>query len=767
MQADALDWSAEDRVLLCDSLRELLARGWTPSPATTAAAPLDAVSRIWARLADHGVLELCASSRQGGWREAVLAIGELGRAACPAPLIDAALCQHLAAATKHDVAPRATEFAAAVAAGTILPALVFGNRGGDLDAGRAALDADDRVIGDCGFVEHAGWATHYLVAVGDRQGSAEDAPEVERLAIVSATAPAVRVEWLPGLAATPLARLHFSRAPAIVLSVAPGTTASLAALARLGLAARALGAARRAFELVVDHAKTRTQFGQPIGHFQAIQHKLADGLIALEAAALLRDDAARRVDSRDPQWRCAIEVLVAFAAPALSELELQIHHAFGAIGFAEEHEAPRHFRQVFGDVTRLGGARAARDALATRLLSGSGSALPELDVGDRANAFRTEVRAWLGLHWDAAARTRERARPFCERGVDREFSRTLGLQRWIAVSWPREYGGLGLGPLEQFVFMEEMALAGAPLGAHSCASEMIGPALIAFGSDEQKARFLPAFLQGALTFSLGYSESGAGSDLASLRFRAVRDGEGWLLDGEKLWTSRGDVAHYHWLAARTDAAATPPHAGISVFMVPLDSPGITIRTGSALHGHTFSSVHYDRVRVPDSARVGDVNGGWKVITQALASERIVMGAQVATILGLFESLVQHVATAAQGGRALREDPLLRDRLGAFAAQICAARQLAVDGVRLVARGGLPLHQAAMSKVYSAELLQRLTLAALDLLGSVATLGEDASLAILDGRIEQQLRRSIMMVVGGGTAEIQRNLIATRGLGLPR
>jgi alkylation response protein AidB-like acyl-CoA dehydrogenase len=317
------------------------------------------------------------------------------------------------------------------------------------------------------------------------------------------------------------------------------------------------------------------------------------------------------------------------------------------------------------------------------------------------------------------------------------------------------------------VFSEEMALAGAPTGAHICAAELIGPALIAFGSAEQKARFLPAFQRGEIIFSLGYSESEAGSDLASLRMSAVQDGDDWIIDGEKLWTSRADVAQYHWLAVRTDKQASPPHAGISVFMVPLDTPGITMRHSMAMYGHSFSSVRYEQVRVPDSARVGPVNGGWRVITHALASERVVMGSHVAAIRSLFAALVSHVASSGQSEQALREDPLLRDRLGALAAEIEAARQLAVNGVRISARGRVPVHDAAMSKVYSGELLQRLVLTALDLLGTAATLGEDSTGVILDGRLEQQLRRSIMMVVGGGTAEVQRNLIATRGLGLPR
>ena len=761
MNAEAPAFNADDRILLRDTLRELLARHWPAGDAVRASGAPAAIAAAWGHLAGIGVTALGHGPSSGGWTEAVLAIGELGRAACPAPLIEAALCQQLARRATGD-AVAAHDLAARVASGTGRPAIAFGAAGGDPQGGQVRLEAGGRLVGEVAFVEAAALATDLVVVV-----DGDFADGCERFALVAHAPPAVRMRPLPGLAAMPLALLQIDVAHAPVISAPAGTTADLAALARLGLVARSLGAARRAFELVVEHAKTRRQFGQPIGRFQAIQHKLANGLVALEATTLLLDDAARRVDAGDPHWRGAVEAAVAFAAPALRQLELEVHHAFGAIGFDEEHEAPRHFRRVFGDLARLGGARRARDALATRLLEGGGTALPDLELGERANAFRREVRAWLAEHWNAAARARERARPFHQRGVDPEFSRALGRQGWIAVSWPCEYGGRGLGPLEQFVFMEEMALAGAPLGAHSCASEMIGPALIAFGTAAQKAAFLPRFLRGELTFSLGYSESEAGSDLASLRLRAVRDGDDWILDGEKLWTSRGDIAHYHWLAARTHPAASPPHAGISVFMVPLDTPGITIRTGRAMYGHTFSSVHYQQVRIPDSARVGAVDGGWKVITHALANERIVMGAYVAAIVALFDGLVRHVATASQAGRPLRDDPLLRDRLGGLAAEIEAARQLAVNGVRIVARGGLPIHEAAMSKVYSGELLQRLTQSAIDLLGPVATLGEDAELAILDGRIEQQLRRSIMMVVGGGTAEVQRNLIATRGLGLPR
>jgi alkylation response protein AidB-like acyl-CoA dehydrogenase len=765
-QADS-GFSDDDRVLLRDSLRQLLTRAWPTATALEASANPVQLGSIWEQLAAQGATALGNGSDAGGWREALIAIEELGRAACPAAVLEAALCQRIANLARGSSATPLRSLAAAVGTGNAVPAVAFGALGGDADAGGAAIEDANGLHGTLRYVEGSSTATHLLIALRCN-------PESDTVALVEAGAVGITALAQPGLAVPPLCELRLCATPCEMLSLQVGAIADLAALARLGLVARSLGAAHRSFELVLEHTKSRRQFGQLIGQFQALQHKLANGLITLDATRLMLADAAARIDSGDPRWQLAAAATLAFAAPALRLLELDIQHTFGAIGYSEEHEAPRHFRRVYADLARLGGARGARESLAAAALATNGNAhcssrLPDIDLGPRANALRGEIRSWLTVHWNAAAHQRERQRPFHERGVDAQFSRLLADQGWIAASWPPEYGGLGFGPLEQYVLMEEMSLARAPTSAHNVAAEIIGPALIRFGTPEQKARFLPAFKRGELLFSLGYSESGAGSDLASLRTRATRDGDGdgWIIEGEKLWTTRGDIAHYHWLAARTDPEATPRHAGITVFMVPLNTPGISVRTSMAMYGHTFSSVHYAQVRVPDAARVGEINGGWQVITHALASERIVMGAYVAAIRALFDDLVTYIAGATHGSRALRDDPLLRDRLGGLAAEIEAARQLSLNGVRIAERGGTPLHEAAMSKVYSGELLQRLTMAAIDLLGPAATLGEDSADAIVDGRIEQQLRRSIMMVVGGGSAEVQRNLIATRALGLPR
>jgi alkylation response protein AidB-like acyl-CoA dehydrogenase len=270
---------------------------------------------------------------------------------------------------------------------------------------------------------------------------------------------------------------------------------------------------------------------------------------------------------------------------------------------------------------------------------------------------------------------------------------------------------------------------------------------------------------------MGYSEPDAGSDLASMRTRAERvqdeKGDGWLINGQKIWTTTywGD---YMLLAARTDPDAKPRHAGLSLFIVPMDTPGITVKTSTTMYGGSFANVFYDNVRLPADAIVGEVNGGWKALTGALATERgLIGGGIVMKVARAFELLCAHVRTAEAYGRPLRDDALVRDRIGDLAAQIEAGRQMMMHCASQVDGGETPLQDAAVSKVYSGELMERFGEAALDILGMVATLGEGSPGAILRGRIEQNLRHALMWAISIGTNEIQRSLIAQRGLGLPR
>jgi alkylation response protein AidB-like acyl-CoA dehydrogenase len=391
--------------------------------------------------------------------------------------------------------------------------------------------------------------------------------------------------------------------------------------------------------------------------------------------------------------------------------------------------------------------------------------LPAFDLDPAVGAFRREVRAWLAVHWHGERESMHSRRPFKDRGYDPEFSRLVGQKGWIGLGWPKAFGGQARSPAEQLAFVEEMEYAHAPRG-YLVGETIVGPALMRHGTPEQQARYLPAILRGEMSFALGYSEPEAGSDLASLRTRAVRDGDDWIINGQKLWSTGGDKSEHIWLAVRTDPDAKPKHAGISVFIVPLKQAGITIRPSIAMYGKTFSATFYDDVRVPSSAMVGGVNNGWKVITDALAAERVMIGGLVALLQRSLDRLTEYVKRAEVGGRPLRENAVIRDRIGALAADIEVARQFAIRNARLVEEGRTPLYEAAMTKVFAGELQERLGEAALDILGTGGLLSEAAPSAPI-GEMEQVLRHSIMGVIGGGTAEIQRNIIAIRGLGLPR
>ena len=400
----------------------------------------------------------------------------------------------------------------------------------------------DALWGKAAFVEGAQTATHVVVFT--------DAG----VAVVASGAPGLKMQVTPGLAVPPFSELTFENTPAARLNISRQALADIALVARLGCAGRALGAAERAFELAVDHAKIRKQFGQLIGQFQAVQHKLANCLISLDGARLTLEAAAAARDNDNPDWRVFAASALAFAGPALRAVSIETHRALGAIGYAEEHEAPRHFRRVHADLARFGGAPRARAELADFVLGpvARHDRASRSRHGPAANAFRNEVRDWLAKHWTPEKRAAHLRKPFKDRGWDKEFSRLMGRDGWIGVGWPKEFGGQGRSATEQIAFITELANSGAPAHAHSTSESIVAQALFLHGTKAQQDEWLPAIRSGECFFALGYSEPEAGSDLAALRTRAVRDGDDWVVNGQKLWSTGGDKADYMWLAVRTD-----------------------------------------------------------------------------------------------------------------------------------------------------------------------------------------------------------------------
>lgn len=729
--------------MLRDSVRGFLEARWPTEGAVARAAQPPAVEALWNGLAQQGLAALGSQPTEGGLREVAIVMEELGRAAAPVPMLG-----HLLAnlALSHD--GDTEDLRSGLQRGGTRMTVAFAPP--QTQAASIAL-VDGHVAGTLQHVDHGAQATHLLLL--QASGALLIDLRAQGVSVVAAT-----VLGGPGWA-----EVRLEHVPAKRIALQQETLADLPLLARLLLAARAHGAARRAFELAVDYAKERRQFGQPIGRFQAIQHKLANGLIALEGVRLTLQHAAEAFDFGLADWRYFASAAVAFGGQQLRQVSLETHHTFGAIGYAEEHEAPRHFRQVHRDTLALGGAGLARQELAAHFVD-RGGALPEYDLGDAGNAFRETVRAWLARHWSGERRAGFERLPFHEREFDPLFARDLGTTGWLGLAWPREFGGQARSPREQLAFLEVMERAEAPprFGAGVQAN-----ALIMHGTPEQRTRYLPEILRGEAMHGMGYSEPNAGSDLAALRTSAVRvndeRGDGWLINGQKIWTTTF-WGKYMFLAARTDRDATPPHAGISMFIVPMDTPGITVKPSTTMYDGHFANIFYDDVWVPADAIVGPVNGGWKVLTDALANERgLVGGGIVLKVAHAFELLMADL----RAQLSVCADAVVRDRIGQLAADIEVGRQLMIHCAELAERGTTPPEVGAISKVFSGELMERFGEAALELLGPRAMLSQDAPGVLRGGRYEQNLRHSLMWVISIGTNEIQRTLIAQRGLGLPR
>jgi alkylation response protein AidB-like acyl-CoA dehydrogenase len=740
--------SQEIREMLRDSLRGFLEQHWNADAMAKQSSSPEAVSAIWTRLAGQGVASLGCDFSEGGLREILVVMAELGRAACPAPMWSAALANLSLSGCRGEAAVALLE---KLHDGTARVAFSFGTLDPDVSTGAIQV-LDGRGSGLLRFVEVAGSCTHLVVAV-----------EASGVAIVSLDGPGVELEATRAMGAWGLYEIRLKETPASRIDLTSAFLDDRLLEAKLMLVARAHGAARAAFDLAVDYARERKQFGQPIGRFQAIQHKLANGLIALEGVRLTLDHAAHLHDCEDRNWRYFVNAAVAFGCDALRRVCLETQHTLGAIGYAEEHQAPRHFKRVHLDAVALGGATEARRRIGSFLFEQGGAGLPQYNLGPAANALREQAQAWLSQNWSGDRKADFDTRPFSKREFDAEFALDIGKTGWIGLGWPKEFGGQARTPFEQIAFIETMERGEAPrIGAAIQAN-----ALMMFGSPAQQKKYLPEILRGEAMHGMGYSEPEAGSDLAALRTRAVRDGDSWVVNGQKIWTTTW-WGKYMFLAARTDPETKPPHAGISMFIVPMNAAGISIRPATTMYDGSFANIFYDNVRIPAENIVGEVNGGWKVLTGALAYERgLVGGGIVLKVAHAFEQLRKNVLSQASGARPLGDDPLVRDRMATLACEIEVGRQLMVHCAELAADGITPPEYGAISKVFSGELMERFGEAALDILGMRATLSEQMPGALDNGRFEQNLRHSLMWVISIGTNEIQRSLIAQRGLGLPR
>jgi len=343
----------------------------------------------------------------------------------------------------------------------------------------------------------------------------------------------------------------------------------------------------------------------------------------------------------------------------------------------------------------------------------------------------------------------------------KQVVRQLGRDGWLAIGWPAEYGGKDLSVLDQLIFTDEAAIAGVPVPFLTI--NTIGPTIMRFGTPEQKQRFLPAIAAGELHFSIGYSEPGAGTDLASLRTRAVRDGDSYVISGQKMWTSLIQYADYVWLACRTDPDA-PRHKGLSIIIVPACAEGFSWTPVSTLAGVTTSATYYSDVRVPVANLVGEENKGWPLITNQLNHERVAL-TSAAPVQSALAAVTDWASSAKLAdGRRIIDQEWVQLNLARVHAK---AEFLKLINWRIAAAAGSPGPAAASAtKVYGTELTIEACRLLLEVLGPSAEVRAGSPGAVLAGRIERMQRSALILTFGGGTNEVQRDIIGAAALGLP-
>jgi alkylation response protein AidB-like acyl-CoA dehydrogenase len=371
--------------------------------------------------------------------------------------------------------------------------------------------------------------------------------------------------------------------------------------------------------------------------------------------------------------------------------------------------------------------------------------------------LQAELRAYLSALADEVAHDDTGESPYTL------AIRRMGHDGWLGLGWPKEYGGQARGSVDQMIFAEESHWAGVPLPLLTLGS--VAPTLMALGTDEQKRDLLPKILAGELHFAIGYSEPGAGTDLASLKTRAVRDGEEWMIDGQKIFTSAIQHADYVWLAVRTDPDA-PKHKGLSVILVPTTTPGFSWQPLHTMAGEFTSQTFYDNVRVPLANLVGEENHGWKLITNQLNHERVALCPASGTLRSLHE--VRHWAqeTRASDGQRVIDHDWVRLSLARVAAG-AEFLKLMNWKVAWAADKGLNPADASATKVFGTEFTLTAYRLLMEIVGQPAYVEAGSPGAELAARLEREYRAQIIFTFGGGTNEIQRDLIAMIGLGMPR
>jgi alkylation response protein AidB-like acyl-CoA dehydrogenase len=533
---------------------------------------------------------------------------------------------------------------------------------------------------------------------------------------------------------------------------------------RLLTAAALYGLARRALDIAAEYASERVQFDRPIGAFQGIAHPLADAVTDVEGARLLTWYAVWSIARGAPDAAALIPFAFGWASHSATRAVAHALHTHGGYGLSVEYDIQLYHRRAKAWALVGGDPRDAFVLGAERRWDGAAVALP--DAGDPhidfgygdAEGVRMAVRDFFDEHLTPEIREHMH---FSWDGHHWGLQGELAEAGLLFPTWPPEYGGQGRGPWEVAVIGEEFERAGVTRHAIGT-TFMIAETVRAFGSDELKDEVLPRIARGEALCSLGYTEPQSGSDVANAQTRAALDGDHWVINGQKMFTSGAHLAQYVFLLTRTDPTVAK-HKGLTMFLVPLDTPGIEIRPIHTISDERTNATFYEDVHVPDRYRIGPVNGGWAVIRMALDLEH---GGGIATAGGPHRELVEAAADWARvNGR--WSDPRARERLGFVATRAELARLLGWDASWRAIEGLPSQGEGAMRKLFIAEAWIEDAADMMDLCAPDSILGKGVDGAVHDGAVELSYRHSTAFSIYGGSSEIMRSIVAQVVLGMPR
>jgi alkylation response protein AidB-like acyl-CoA dehydrogenase len=728
--------------------------------------------KVWEELAQAGWLSILAPEALGGLglglREVAAIAEEAGRHLLPEPFVASAV-QAVAALCEAPDAELKTRLLDQVMAGRLIAGLAWQERVGQIDPAdsrTAAKPEGDKVLlsGEKQFVTPGQGADGWLVSAAERDGLA--------------------VFWVPaGLPGTTLvdhARIDGTMMSSLRLDkvvvprsnkLASGDAARAAIrhandVARIAQGAELLGVARRALEITLEYLGTRVQFGKPIGSFQALQHRMADAYIQTELAAACIEDVLGAVGRGHISLAAAasrIKARCSHTALLVTRLAIQFH---GAIGYTDECDVGLYFKRALNLSSWLGGAAVHRQrffelqprAMARTEQQASVKEFPRDADWERMSEteFRDMVRAFLEKHYPQERRYPPRRLHWDE---IKDWYLTLARQGWIAPAWPKQFGGMALPPDKLLAFFEELEEYGVARTPDQ-GIITIGPVLIRFGTKDQQERFLPKILSGEHIWCQGYSEPNSGSDLASLRTEAVLDGNEFVVNGQKIWTTLAHNATHIYLLVRTDKSVKKQE-GISFLLVDLATPGITVRPIRNIAGdEEFCEVFFDQVRVPRANLVGELNQGWSIAKALLGFERIFVGSPQQSLYALGQV---HLLAEARG---LFADRSFVARYAELALDVADLSAVYAHFADIVKRGEALPPKVSLLKIWATETYAR---ASMLLVETADEYGGSADSARFDNvaiNTLAPLLNSTVTTIYSGTNEIQRNILAKQVLRMP-